>query len=88
MDGQWFSMIGMLGLIVSAILTAVYLFTIIIPAYTMPVNAHLKELTKEKNDPGLGMSIPFALLIAAIIILSFCSVDIVEWLSGVANGLY
>ncbi len=34
------------------------------------------------------MSIPFALLIAAIIILSFCSVNVIEWLSGVANGLY
>ncbi len=88
MDGQWFSFIGMGGLIISAILTAVYLFTIIIPAYTLPVNAHLKELTAGKHDPGLGMSIPFALLIAAIIILSFCSVNVIEWLSGVANGLY
>ncbi len=87
-DGQWFSYIGLLGLIVSAILTAVYLFTIIIPAYTMPVNPSLKHLTREKHDPGLGMSIPFVLLIAAVIILSFCSVDLVEWLSGVANGLH
>ena len=87
-DGQWFSYFGMGGLIVSAILTAVYLFTIIIPAYTVPVNVPLKHLLQEKRDPGLGMKVPFALLIAAIIILSFCSVDLVEWLSGVANGLY
>ncbi len=87
-DGQWFSYVGLGGLIVSAILTAVYLFTIIIPGYTMPVNAPLKPLQGEKRDPGLGMSVPFVLLIAAIVVLSFCSADLVDWLSGVANGLY
>ncbi len=87
-DGQWFSYIGMGALIVSAILTAVYLFTVIIPAYMMPVNPSLKELTKAKKDPGLCMKIPFVVLIAAIIVLCFCSVPIVEWLGGVAGGLY
>lgn len=87
-DGQWFSYVGLIGLIISAILTAVYLFTVIIPSYTMPVNPSLQALEAQKRDPGLGMSIPFVLLIAAIIILSFCSVDLVGWLSGVANGLY
>jgi len=87
-DGQWFSMIGMVGLIISAILTAVYLFTVIIPAYTVPVNASLQALSGQRRDPGLCMKIPFAILIAAIIVLSFCSVPLVEWLSGIANGLY
>jgi len=87
-DGQWFSYIGLGGLIVSAILTSVYLFTIIIPAYAMPVNPPLKSLEETKRDPGLGMSVPFVLLIAAIVVLSFCSADLVELLSGVANGLY
>ena len=87
-DGQWFSLVGMGGLIVSAILTAVYLFTVIIPAFTVPVNASLQALSGQRRDPGLCMKIPFAILIAAIIVLSFCSVPLVEWLSGIANGLY
>lgn len=87
-DGQWFSLIGMGALIVSAILTAVYLFTVIIPAYTVPVNSSLETLADRKHDPGLCMKIPFIILTAAIIILSFCAVPLTEWLSGVANGLH
>ncbi len=87
-DGQWFSYIGMGALIVSAILTAVYLFTVIVPAYMMPVNDSLGSLANERRDPGMCMKLPFVLLIVMIIVLSLYSLPVVEWLSGVANGLY
>lgn len=87
-DGQWFSYLGVVALIISAVLTAVYLFTVMIPAYTVKPNQHVEPMADGKHDPGLCMKIPFAILVAAIIILSFCSADLVQWLSGIANGLY
>lgn len=87
-DGQWFSYIGIAGLIVSAILTAIYLFTVIIPAYAMPVNPSLAALSNERHDPGLCMKIPFAILIVAILILSVYSAPLVEWLTNISNGIY
>jgi multicomponent Na+:H+ antiporter subunit D len=87
-DGQWFSWVGMGALIVSAVLTAIYLFTVIVPAYMMPVNHELNSLADKKHDPGMCMKLPFALLIAAIFAMSVYSFDIVEWLSSIANGLF
>lgn len=86
-DGQWFSYIGMGALIVSAILTAVYLFTVIIPAYTMPLNEPLTALADERRDPGMCMKLPFVVLIAIILVLSLYSMPVVEWLSGIAGVL-
>ena len=87
-DGQWFSWLGVAALIISAVLTAIYLFTVMIPAYTVAPNKHVEHMADGKRDPGLCMKIPFVVLTAAIIVLSFCSVPLVEWLSGIANGLY
>ncbi len=87
-DGQWFSYIGMGALIVSAILTAVYLFTFIVPAYMMPVNNDLKSLADKPHDPGLCMKLPFAVLVVTIFVLSMYSVPVVEWLSGVIGTLH
>lgn len=87
-DGQWYSYLGVIALIISAILTAVYLFTVMIPAYTVAPNQHVQTMADGQRDPGLCMKIPFAILTVTIIGLSFCSVPLIEWLSGIAAGLY
>jgi len=87
-DGQWFSYIGMGALIVSSVMTAIYLFTVIVPAYMMPSNQMQNAPALSRRDPGLCMKIPFAVLITTLIALCFCSVPVVQWLSNTACGLY
>ena len=86
--GQFEAGLGVAALIISAILTAVYLFTIVVNALCMPLNESAAGLAGRNFDPGWRMKLPLALLTAAIVVLGVASVPLVRFLSGVAAGLY
>ncbi|MGN1368474.1 MAG: complex I subunit 5 family protein [Aristaeellaceae bacterium] len=73
-------------LIVSAVLTAIYLFTVIGPMYFRPLNADMAHLTDFNRDPSWMMLVPFALLMAAVIGLGLWGGPLVSFLRDVACG--
>lgn len=81
-EGTVMSYIGIGALLVSALLTAIYMFQIILRAY-YPV----EETDTVKCDPTWRMMIPLTLFSVAIVVFGFYSEPIVTFLEGVAGGL-
>ncbi len=79
--------VAVVVLIISAILTAIYLFGVAGPMYFRPVNPELASLTAEKHDPSWMMKLPLTVLIIAIIGLGVYSQPLVTFLRNVASGL-
>ena len=80
-------MIAIAALIISAILTAIYLFTVIGPMYFRPLNADMAHLKDFNRDPNWMMLLPFGLLIAAVIGLGLWGGPLVSFLKDVATGV-
>lgn len=79
--------IAIAALIISAILTAIYLFTVIGPMYFRPLNADMAQLTDFNRDPGWMMIVPFVVLIIAVIGLGLGGGPLVSFLRDVASGV-
>ena len=75
------------ALIISAILTAIYLFTVIGPMYFRPLNEDMAHLKDFNRDPNWMMLLPFGLLIALVIGLGLWGSPLVSFLKDVANGV-
>jgi len=80
--------VGVAALIISAILTACYLFPVAVNMYFRPLNESLHAAEGANRDPDWRMKLPFILLCVTIVVLSFCSYPLTNWLAGVAGGLY
>ncbi|MBR3502932.1 MAG: proton-conducting membrane transporter [Clostridia bacterium] len=87
-SGQAAAYIGVGALIISAVLTAVYLFTVVVTALFMPLNASCADLAGQNRDPGWRMKLPLIVLAAAVVGLGFSSVPLVRFLFATASGLY
>lgn len=85
--GSWMGVVAIIALIISAVLTAIYLFTVIGPMYFRPLNADMAHLADFNRDPNWMMLLPFGLLIAAVIALGLWSGPLVSFLRDVASGL-
>ncbi len=79
--------VAIAALIISAILTAIYLFTVIGPMYFRPLNADQAALAGFNRDPSWMMLLPFALLIAAVVGLGLWGGSLITFLNNVATGL-
>lgn len=73
-------------LIVSAILTAIYLFSVAMPMYFRPLNPELSALQGAKHDPSWMMKLPLAILCMAIVVLGVFSQPLVAFLRSIAAG--
>ena len=80
-------MLAIAALIISAILTAIYLFTVIGPMYFRPLNADMSHLKDFNRDPNWMMLVPFALLIAGVIGLGLWGGPLVTFIKDVASGV-
>ena len=79
--------IAIAALIISAVLTAIYLFTVIGPMYFRPLNADMAHLEGFRRDPHWMKLLPFALLIAMVIGLGLWGGPLVSFLKDVAAGV-
>ncbi len=79
--------VAIAALIISAILTAIYLFTVIGPMYFRPLNADMAHLKDFNRDPNWMMLVPFIVLIALVIGLGLWGGALVGFLQNVAAGL-
>ena len=79
--------VAIAALIISAILTAIYLFTVIGPMFFRPLNADMVRYEGFNRDPGWMMKVPFLILIAAVIALGLWSSPLISFLRDVAGGV-
>lgn len=86
-DAGALGVIAIAALIISAILTAIYLFTVIGPMYFRPLNADMAHLADFNRDPNWMMLVPFALLMALVIGLGLWGGPLVSFLKDVAAGV-
>ena len=80
---SWAQIIGAVSLIVSAILTAFYIFTVIVPAYFAPENDEVSA----RCDMGIRMKISSIAVCAMILALSIFSNKIYEIITALQGSL-
>ena len=85
--GSWWGIVAIATLIISAILTAVYLFTVVSVAWFRPLDASDAALAGKNTDPGWQMKLPLALLCVMVVLCGVFSTPLVQWLRSVAAGL-
>ena len=78
--------IGAGVLLISALLTAMYLFSVVFKAF-FPSSAVPVELPEGKKEVGRYMKIPMLLLCTVIVLLGVCAVPLVSVLEKIAEGL-
>lgn len=78
--------VGVIVLMISAVLTAIYLLTFVIRAFWPPKGCEI-TISDDVHDPGLRMKIPFALLTILIIVLGVCSGPLMKLINDTVNGL-
>ncbi len=80
------AMLGVIGLLLSALLTAIYLFSVIIRAY---FPGHDFDVTSLDGceDPNWNMKLPLIVFCFAIVVIGVHSVPLMEFLQKVATGL-
>ncbi len=74
-------------LLISAVLTAIYLLVPVVCAYSLPMYEGM-EVKAQNVDPDYRMLIPFFVLVAMIVYFTFASGGLTQLLSEVANGLW
>ena len=77
---------GVLVLLISAVLTAMYLFSVVIKAY-FPGPGFDLSLISQVEDPNAYMKVPMVILCVAIVLLGVNSTPVVEYMMKIAEGL-
>lgn len=78
--------VGICALIISAILTAIYLFTVVIYAY-MPGENFDYSTIEDVEDPTNFMKIPLIILCVAMLVFGLFSQPLMDFFRNVASGL-
>ena len=85
--GMTLGTVAVAALIISAILTAIYMMSVVITAYFMPLNNDMASLAGENRDPGWLMKLPMLLICCAVVLMGLNGAAVTEWLSKIAAGL-
>lgn len=86
-SGNWMAWTGVAFLLVSALLTAIYMMTIVVRGFFPDRNFDSASLEKVK-DPGWQMVVPLMLFSAAIVGFGVCSTPLTDFLGKVAEGVF
>jgi len=86
MSGNVMACFGIGALLISALLTAIYMLSIVIRAFFPPEDFDM-ESVKEYRDPNWMMLFPLFLFVAAMIIFGLHSAPIVQFFTDISNGV-
>ena len=78
--------IGVAALMISALLTAIYMLTIVVRAF-FPRKDFDYETIRDVKDPGWKMLLPFAVFVAAIVTIGLRSRPLIQGLEAIAAQL-
>lgn len=84
--GGAYGFIGLAALLISAVLTAVYLLVPAFSACFSPRN-HGDGLAKKRYDPTWQMLLPLVLWMLIMVVLSLNSAPLIEYVFGIASGV-
>lgn len=84
--GSWMGYAGMAVILVSALLTSVYLMSIVIKVY-FPGPTFKEENIADIEDPGPFMKVPLIILCVIIVFLGIFSSPLISFIQSVAGGL-
>lgn len=82
-SGGTLALVGIGALLLSALLTAIYMLGIVVRAFFMQ-----EEESCDGRDPGWKMLVPLFIFCAAIVYFGLFSSDIVEFFQTIASGVY
>ena len=86
-SGNVLAIVGVGGLLISALLTAIYMLSIVIRAYFPGNDFDYAKLHDDIHDPDWRMLLPLYLFVAAMFVIGVYSAPLVEFFTSVANGL-
>lgn len=86
-SGNILAYAGIVCLLVSALLTAIYMLTIVVRSF-FPEKGLDDNKLKEYKDPNWKMMVPLAVFSVFIIVFGLYSTPVTAFLSDVAKGLY
>lgn len=86
-SGNVLAYIGVGALLVSALLTAIYMLQVVIRAY-FPEKGFNISSVERYSDPGWKMLVPFGIFIIAMVYFGLFSDGIIELLNKVSMGLF
>ena len=86
-SGTTIGMIGVCAVLISAVLTAVYLMSVSFAMYFRPFEADEHTLEGAKADPTWKMKLPFAVLCVAIVLCGLFSNKIITVLEMLSAGV-
>lgn len=86
-SGNTLAYVGVGALLVSALLTAIYMLQVVIRAY-FPEKGFNYENVEKYHDPGWKMIVPFMVFIVTMFYFGLFSGDIVSLLTKVSEGLF
>ena len=86
-SGNALAYFGIGALLISALLTAIYMLTIVVRAF-LPVNEFDYGKAAQGKDPGWKMCLPLVLFAAAVVVLGICFTPATAFFMDVAAGIY
>ena len=84
-DGTWLGVAGIAVLLISAVLTAVYMLVPAFSAFFMPLDEN--GLEDRSYDPGWQMKLPLLILCVLMLVLAVASAPLAGFIGRVAQGL-
>ena len=84
-QGGFWPLAGAVLLLISSVLTAIYIFTVVFPAFFMKPVLNANE--KKPADPGVCMKIALIALCILLLAAGALSGQVLEHLNGIAGGL-
>ncbi|MEG2221346.1 MAG: proton-conducting transporter membrane subunit [Oscillospiraceae bacterium] len=85
--GNPLAYVGIAALILSTLLTTLYMMTVVIRVY-FPVGERVQEGLAGVADPNRSMTVPLLLLATGGAVLGLCSHPLIQVLRAVANGVF
>lgn len=86
-SGNVLAYVGIGALLISAILTAIYMLTIVMRAYFPPKDFDYRTV-EDGADPGFMMVLPLTVFVIAILVLGLFPGPLLELFDRIACGLY
>ena len=85
-SGNTLAYVGIAALILSTLLTTLYLITIVARAY-FPIGELDTAMLAKVHDPGRTMTVPLVILAASGVVLALCSNQVIGFLQLVSRGV-
>lgn len=84
--GEVLPAVGVIVLLISALLTAIYLLTIVVKAF-FPEKGFNMERIRSVKDPNWYMLLPLCVFVVAIVVFGVHSAPLIEFFTKIATGL-